>query len=70
MGSRTRAAGFAVHARHIVTLLVLLLCLVVPLAAAGCGTQPAAKASGGAPARGGTFIVTNGEPSTLDPAVD
>ncbi len=72
--------GWLMSKRHVSTdrpscrrhglLLAPLLCLLLALGVSACGTKPPVKASGDTPQRGGTFVVTNGEPPTLDPAID
>jgi oligopeptide transport system substrate-binding protein len=70
MGKRRESMDWLIVGRRAFTLLAPLLCLFLAFAVSACGTEPVTKASGGTPKRGGTFIVTNGEPATLDPAID
>jgi peptide/nickel transport system substrate-binding protein len=70
MSRRHESTDGLIDWRPPVTLLALLLCLLLPLAASACGPKPLAKATGGTPKRGGTFSVALGEPATLDPAIE
>jgi len=69
MGKRHQSMDWLIDGRRAFTLLAPLLCLFLAFAVSACGTEPVTKASGGTPKRGGTFIISNGEPSTLDPAI-